>query len=85
WEERKNGSVRIQQVIFVAREGHRGIVLGNKGETIKAVGQAARAELKRFLGRDVHLFLEVRVRENWLEERERYDQMGLDFEARKGR
>ncbi|SDW22882.1 GTP-binding protein Era [Albimonas donghaensis] len=85
WEERKNGSVRIQQVVYVAREGHRGIVLGNKGETMKSVGTAARAELKNFLGREVHLFIEVRVRENWLEERERYDNMGLDFDGRKGR
>ncbi|MAS45710.1 MAG: GTPase Era [Rhodobacteraceae bacterium] len=85
WEERKNGSVRIQQVVYVAREGHRGIVLGNKGETMKSVGTTARAELKNFLGREVHLFIEVRVRENWLEERERYDNMGLDFDGRKGR
>jgi GTP-binding protein Era len=79
WEERKDGSVKIDQVIYVAREGHKGIALGPKGATIKAVGQAARAELKEFLGRDVHLFLTVKVRPNWLEERERYGEMGLDF------
>jgi len=79
WEERKDGSVRIDQVIYVAREGHKGIVLGRKGETIKAVGQLARAELVEFLGRKVHLFLQVKVRPNWLDEKERYSEMGLDF------
>ena len=79
WEERKDGSVRIDQIVYVARDGHKGIALGPKGATIKAVGQAARAELKDFLGRDVHLFLTVKVRPNWLEERERYGEMGLDF------
>ncbi len=79
WEERKDGSVRIDQVIYVVRDGHKGIVLGNKGETIKGVSQAARAELKEFLGREVHLFLQVKVRPNWLEESERYSEMGLDF------
>ena len=79
WEERKDGSARIDQVVYVVRDGHKGIVLGNKGETIKAVGQAARAEIEEFLGRKVHLFLQVKVRENWLEEAERYSEMGLDF------
>ena len=79
WEERKDGSVKIDQIVYVARDGHKGIALGPKGATIKAVGQAARAELKEFLGRDVHLFLTVKVRPNWLEERERYGEMGLDF------
>ncbi|MHA6347116.1 GTPase Era [Roseivivax sp. CAU 1761] len=79
WEEKKDGSARIDQVIYVARDGHKGIVLGRKGETVKAVGQAARAEIEEFLGRRVHLFLQVKVRENWLEEAERYSEMGLDF------
>ncbi|MHC0051869.1 GTPase Era [Actibacterium sp. D379-3] len=79
WEERDDGSARIDQVVYVMRDGHKGIVLGNKGETIKAVGQAARAELEEFLGRKVHLFLQVKVRPNWLEESERYSEMGLDF------
>ncbi|MFV0493188.1 MAG: GTPase Era [Pseudorhodobacter sp.] len=79
WEDRKDGSARIEQVVYVAREGHKGIVLGNRGETIKAVGQAARAELMEFLGRKVHLFLQVKRRANWLEEPERYSEMGLDF------
>lgn len=79
WEERKDGSARVDQMIYVARDGHKGIVLGKKGETIKAVSQAARAELEEFLGRKVHLFLQVKVRPNWLEEAERYSEMGLDF------
>jgi GTP-binding protein Era len=54
-------------------------VLGNKGETIKAVSKAAREEIEAFLGRRVHLFLQVKVRPNWLEEAERYSEMGLDF------
>ncbi|RVV97479.1 GTPase Era [Mesobaculum littorinae] len=79
WEEKDDGSARIEQVIYVARDGHKGIVLGRKGETVKAVGQAARTDLEEFLGRKVHLFLQVRVRPNWLEEAERYSEMGLDF------
>ncbi|PTX01465.1 GTPase Era [Pararhodobacter aggregans] len=79
WEDREDGSTRIDQVIFVARDGHKGIVLGHKGETVKAIGQQARAEIAEFLGRKVHLFLTVRVRENWLNEAERYGEMGLNF------
>ena len=79
WEERKDGSAKIDQVIYVVRDGHKGIVLGKRGETIKAVSQAARAELEEFLDRKIHLFLQVKVRPNWLEESERYSEMGLDF------
>ncbi|MCV6823265.1 MULTISPECIES: GTPase Era [Halocynthiibacter] len=79
WEDRKDGSVKIDQLIYVMRDGHKGIVLGNKGESIKAIGKAAREELEEFLGRKVHLFLQVKVRPNWLEESERYDEMGLNF------
>ncbi|MCB1364702.1 MAG: GTPase Era [Rhodobacteraceae bacterium] len=79
WQDRKDGSARIDQLIYVMRDGHKGIVLGHKGETIKAVSQAARAEMEEFLGRRVHLFLQVKVRPNWLEEAERYSEMGLDF------
>ena len=79
WEEREDGSVRIDQVIYVARDGHKGILLGKRGETIKAVGQLARAEISEFLGRKAHLFLQVKVRPNWLDEAERYSEMGLDF------
>ena len=79
WEERKDGTARIDQVVYVVRDGHKGIVLGHKGETIKAVSKAAREELEEFLGRRVHLFLQVKVRPNWLDEAERYSEMGLDF------
>lgn len=79
WEERKDGSAKIDQLIYVVRDGHKGIVLGHKGETIKAVSKAAREELEEFLGRKVHLFLQVKVRPNWLDEAERYSQMGLEF------
>ena len=79
WEERRDGSARIDQVIYVARDGHKGIVLGNKGETIKSVSKAAREELEAFLDRKVHLFLQVKVRPGWLDEAARYSEMGLDF------
>ncbi|MFK7763410.1 MAG: GTPase Era [Roseobacter sp.] len=79
WEERKDGSARIDQLIYVVRDGHKGIVLGNKGETIKAVSKASREELETFLGRRIHLFLQVKVRPNWLEDAERYTEMGLEF------
>ncbi|MCC6863478.1 MAG: GTPase Era [Rhodobacteraceae bacterium] len=79
WEDRKDGSTRIDQVIYVVRDGHKGILLGSGGETIKAVGKQARAEISVFLDRTVHLFLTVKVRPNWLEEKERYSEMGLDF------
>jgi len=79
WEEREDGSARIDQLIYVMRDGHKGIVLGRKGETIKQVGAAARVELEEFLGRRVHLFLQIKVRPNWLEDAERYSEMGLNF------
>ena len=79
WEDRPDGSVRIDQVIYVMRDGHKGIVLGNKGETIKGISQSARAEIGAFLDRTVHLFLQVKVRPNWLEEKERFTEMGLDW------
>ncbi len=79
WEDKPDGSTRIDQVVYVARDGHKGIVLGNKGETIKSIGQSARAEISEFLGRTVHLFLQVKVRPNWLEEPERFTEMGLEF------
>lgn len=79
WEERPDGSARIDQLIYVARDGHKGIVLGKGGETVKAISQASRLELEEFLGRRVHLFVKVKVRPNWLEESERYSEMGLDF------
>ena len=79
WEERPDGSARVDQVIYVVRDGHKGILLGNKGETIKAVSKAAREELEGFLERRVHLFCKVKVRQKWLEDAVRYSEMGLDF------
>ena len=79
WEDKPDGSTRIDQIIYVSRDGHKGIVLGNGGETIKSIGTAARAEISSFLDRKVHLFLQVKVRENWQEEAERYSEMGLEF------
>jgi len=79
WEEKKGGSVRIEQVIYVERESQKKIVLGKKGETIKAIGQAARLEIAEILEQPVHLFLFVKVRENWGDDPERYREMGLEF------
>lgn len=79
WEEKKDGSAKVDQIIYVMRDGHKGIVLGNKGETIKAISQAARADMAELLGRPVHLFLQVKVRPGWLEESERYSEIGLNF------
>ena len=79
WEEMPNGSVRIEQVIFVERDSQKKIVLGEKGQTIKAIGQAARTEIAEILEQKVHLFLFVKVRENWGDDPERYREMGLDF------
>lgn len=79
WEELPDGSVRIQQVIFVERDSQKKIVLGHKGETIRAIGQASRMEIGGILEQKVHLFLFVKVRENWGDDPERYREMGLDF------
>ncbi|MCZ2203813.1 GTPase Era [Bartonella sp. A05] len=79
WEERSDGSVKISQVIYVERENQKKIVLGAKGSTIKAIGQAARKELMKIMQQKVHLFLFVKVRDNWTADPERYREMGLDF------
>ncbi|MES1991122.1 MAG: GTPase Era [Pseudomonadota bacterium] len=79
YETKKDGSIRIQQIIFVQRESQRKIALGEGGQTIKTVGTLAREELQEMLGAKVHLFLFVKVRENWGDDRERYREMGLDF------
>lgn len=81
WEDFRDGSVRIGQVVYVERESQRAIVLGKGGKRIKSVGAAAREELEQMLDRKVHLFLHVKVREKWGEDRERYRPWGLDFEA----
>ena len=79
WEERRDGSVKIDQVIYVQREGQKAIVLGKKGATIKIIGELARTELETLFGRRVHLFLFVKVREDWAENSEHYKEIGLDF------
>jgi len=79
WTERKDGSVRIEQTVYVERESQRKIVLGKSGQTIKVIGEAARRELAGILGHPVHLFLFVKVREGWGDDPERYRQMGLEF------
>lgn len=81
WLARKDGSIRIEQTIYVARESQRKIAIGEGGQTIKAIGQAARAEIAKMLGAPAHLFLHVKVRENWSEERARFEAIGLDWEA----
>ncbi|WP_085025087.1 GTPase Era [Ensifer aridi] len=79
WEERKDGSVRIEQVIYVERESQKKIALGKGGEAIKAISTAARKEISEILEQPVHLFLFVKVRENWGDDPERFREMGLDF------
>jgi GTP-binding protein Era len=79
WEERRDGSVKIDQVIYVRRPSQRAIVLGDKGTRIKAIGARARVELQALLERRVHLFLFVKVRDNWLEDPARYAAIGLDY------
>ncbi len=79
WEERKDGSVRIEQVIYVERESQKKIALGKAGETIKAISTASRKELSEILEQPVHLFLFVKVRENWGDDPERFREMGLEF------
>ncbi len=81
WEERADGSVRIQQVVIVARDSHKAMVLGRGGQLIKDIGQQARLELAEMLGRPVHLFLFVKADERWQERRELYQGLGLDFDA----
>ncbi|KQZ63475.1 GTPase Era [Rhizobium sp. Root149] len=79
WEERKDGSVRIEQVIYVERDSQKKIALGKGGEAIKAISTASRKELSEILEQPVHLFLFVKVRENWGDDPERFREMGLEF------
>lgn len=78
WEERKDGSVKIDQVIYVERDSQKAIVLGKGGQTVKLLGQLARAEMEKAFERKVHLFLFVKVREGWTRDPERLRMMGLD-------
>ena len=84
WQQKPDGSVRIEQTIYVEREGQRKIVLGEGGQTIKAIGQKARVEIAEAAEAKVHLFLFVKVRENWSDDPERYREMGLEFPKGKG-
>jgi GTPase len=79
WRELKDGSVRIEQTIYVERDSQRKIVLGKGGQAIKAIGAAARAEIAKAIEQPVHLFLHVKVREGWGDDPERYREMGLEF------
>jgi GTP-binding protein Era len=79
WKTFKNGSVRIEQTIYVERDSQKSIVLGKGGQTIKKISSQSRNELARIIEHDVHLFLFVKVRENWGSDPERYREMGLDF------
>ncbi len=79
WKEQPDGSVRIEQTIYVERESQRKIVLGKGGQTIKAIGSDARKEIATLIGQPVHLFLFVKIREDWADDPERYREMGLEF------
>ena len=81
WKEQKNGDVRIEQVIYVRRSSQKPIVLGKQGRTIKDIGASARHEMQDWLGRKVHLFLFVKVREKWKDDQARYAGMGLEFDV----
>jgi len=79
WKEQKDGSVRVEQTVFVARDAHKKIVIGEGGRMLKSIGTAARAEICEIAETKVHLFLFVKVRENWADDPERYREMGLEF------
>ena len=79
WEERRDGSVKIDQVIFVERDGQKPIVIGKSGATLKAIGAAARKEISGILDRTVHLFLQVKVKSNWPDDRSVYDEIGIEY------
>ena len=79
WVEMPNGSIKIHQVIYVTNKRHKGMVLGKNGETIKAVSIAARKELKESINQEIHLFLQVKVRNNWQNEPLRFSNIGLNF------
>jgi GTP-binding protein Era len=79
WTEQKDGSARIEQTIYVTRESHKKIVIGDEGRMLKSIGTAARKDIMEAADAKVHLFLFVKVRENWVNDPERYREMGLDF------
>ena len=81
FEEHKNGAARIEQIIYVERESQRAIVIGKGGQTLKWIGEASRKDLGEILGRTVHLFLTVKVKQNWAEDRASYTDLGLEFDV----
>ncbi len=81
WEQFDNGEAKVSQIIYVQRDGQKGIVIGAKGAKLKAIGEAARAEMFEAFGFKVHLFLHVKVKENWAETRSFYSDQGLDFDS----
>ena len=81
WVEREDGSAEVRLSVFVAREGHRGIVLGKGGQTIKHIGQSARRELEQALERRIHLMAHVKYRKDWMDDKDRYTTWDLDFDA----
>ncbi len=80
WRQLKDGSLRIEQIVYVSRANHKAMVLGKGGQRVKAVGQESRLELEDLLARRVHLFIFVKVRESWQDDPERYRDLGLEFE-----
>lgn len=81
WQDRKDGSVRIDQTIYVARDSHKGITIGKNGETLKWISRQSREDIAREIERVVHLFVHVKVKENWVEDRNHYNSIGLDYDA----
>ena len=81
WQEWQDKSVRIDQTIYVQRDSQKAIVLGKNGSRVKMIGAKARSQLQEILEQRVHLFLHVKVRENWLDDRQRFREMGLEFDV----
>ena len=81
WEHKEDGSIRAEMTIYVERDGHKNIIIGHNGAMIKKVGQSAREELEELLEERIHLFLFVKVRENWVNDPARYSDWGLNFKS----
>ena len=79
WKEQPDGSARIEQTIYVTRDAHKKIVIGEQGRMIKSIGSAARKDIAEAAEHPIHLFLFVKVRENWMNDPERYREMGLQI------
>lgn len=81
WEALNNGTAKVHQIVYVERDSQKGIVLGHRGAMIKRIGRESRTELSEMLGQTIHLFIRVKVRKNWDDQREHYREWGLDFDA----